>query len=86
VADKVNRAKGPVEVLVPLGGFSDYDRPGQPFHDPNANSAFIESLDVGLNSNRAARVEAHINDRSFAALAVQHLLALVGRAAHGHQD
>lgn len=67
LADRLNRAAGPVAVLIPLGGFSYSDRPGHPFHHPEANAALIEALEAALDSGVALeKVEAHINDPAFA--------------------
>lgn len=43
-AEKLNMAKGPVAVLIPMGGFSELDYPGQPFWWPEADQAFVNSL------------------------------------------
>ena len=44
VAEKLNRAKGPTRVFIPLRGFSYPDRKGLPHWDPEGNQAFIDSL------------------------------------------
>jgi uncharacterized protein (UPF0261 family) len=71
MAEKLNRAKGPRGVVVPLGGFSAYDAPGEPFHDPEADAAFVSALRAGLDPAVAmVEVPAHINDAAFAKAAV----------------
>lgn len=72
IADVVNRASGPCAVVVPAGGFSDYDRPGEPFFDPIADGACVEALRAGLKAASLLTVsDAHINDPSFADLIVE---------------
>ena len=39
LAEKLNRSPGPVRLLLPEGGVSMLDAPGNPFHDPQANAA-----------------------------------------------
>lgn len=71
-ASKLNRARGPVVVLLPLKGWSENGRAGGPLHDPEADAAFISSLEANLDSRIDLRkIEAHINDPEFAALAAE---------------
>ncbi len=73
MGDKLNRAKGPVAAVLPLGGFSAYDVPGGPFFDPEADGAFAAALKATLRSDiPVVEVDAHINDPPFghAALAL----------------
>jgi uncharacterized protein (UPF0261 family) len=72
LARKLNRASGPTAVVVPGAGFSDYDRPGGPFFDPDADRACILALEQQLAPHiRLVRTEAHINDPGFASLLVE---------------
>lgn len=48
IADKLNPAKGPVCVMLPLGGVSSIDRPGKIFYDPEANDALFTTLKSSL--------------------------------------
>jgi hypothetical protein len=45
IADKLNAMTGPVRFLIPEGGVSAIDRPGQPFHDPEADRALFAALE-----------------------------------------
>ena len=59
-------AKGPVEILVPEGGFSAFDHPAGPLHDPDGPGYFIKGLEETLDDRGAVRkVPAHINDEAF---------------------
>jgi uncharacterized protein (UPF0261 family) len=81
IVEVLGRARGPVVVLIPARGVSALDAPGQPFHDPEADSALFETLKGGLAPCPHVRVEVrdeHINDPSFATAAADALLELIG--------
>jgi uncharacterized protein (UPF0261 family) len=44
LAAKLNAARGPTALFLPLGGLSDIDRPGRPFHSPAADRALFDSI------------------------------------------
>jgi uncharacterized protein (UPF0261 family) len=74
MACRLNQARGPAAVLVPLGGFSFSDRPGHAFFDPEADAALIEALEGSLAPPIELHlVEAHINDPLFADAIVEKL-------------
>jgi uncharacterized protein (UPF0261 family) len=67
MARRLNEARGPAAVLIPLGGYSYSDRPGHAFYDPAANAALVEALEEGLDSGvELVKIDAHINDPPFA--------------------
>lgn len=69
IAAQLNRAQGPVRLLLPLGGLSMLDAPGLPFHDPQANAAFFETLQqhfAGSDTHQLSSLPCHINDPAFA--------------------
>jgi uncharacterized protein (UPF0261 family)/ABC-type branched-subunit amino acid transport system ATPase component len=69
IATKLNAMAGPVRFLIPEGGVSAIDRPGQPFHDPEADRALFTAIEQGFRagSNRKLqRLPLHINDEAFA--------------------
>lgn len=82
VAAKLAAATGPAELLLPLGGISDYGRPGAPFHDPAADAAFFEAVSAAYGGTIVTS-PCHINDPLFADLAVDRLRRLIGAAASG---
>jgi uncharacterized protein (UPF0261 family) len=66
VAEKLNRAKGPTQVFIPLRGFSYPDRESLPHWEPEGNQAFIDSLKAHLNpSVPLTELDAHVNDPDF---------------------
>ena len=79
MAEKLNRAKGPTTVLIPLCGFSMYAKPGGPLHDAKGDRAFIASLTKHLRSDvRLLEEDAWINDPRFAERAATLLLEMLG--------
>ncbi len=78
IATQLNAASGPTALVLPLGGVSAIDAPGQPFHDPAADRALFDSLRAHVGSNvRVVDVDAHINDPAFAAALVEAFEALM---------
>ncbi|NHA66485.1 Tm-1-like ATP-binding domain-containing protein [Phycicoccus flavus] len=69
IARKLNAAAGPVRFLVPEGGVSMLDAPGQPFHDPEADAALFDALEAGFETTDdhvLVRLPHHVNDPEFA--------------------
>ena len=66
IADKLNRAKGPVAVFIPLSGVSAFSTAGAVFYDPEADRALFDALRQELDP-RIERIEmgAAINDSAF---------------------
>ncbi|RZJ26478.1 MAG: UPF0261 family protein [Haliea sp.] len=80
IAEQLNRAAGPVRLLLPLGGLSMLDAPGQPFHDPQANAAFFGTLQQQFRASgdhRLIALPCHINDPAFAAALADALRAVL---------
>ena len=74
-ATRLNRAIGPVTVLIPLQGVSAIDKPGGPFYSPEALNAYRRALKTALSpAIRLVELDAHINDESFARAAADLLL------------
>ncbi len=81
VVEKLNKATGPVSVVVPLGGGSVMDIQGGAFWDPDLNEQCRTILRQGLNKHIQYReVEGHINDNSFADVVLAELVTLMGLA------
>ena len=81
LAEKLNRSPGHVRLLLPLGGVSMLDAPGQPFHDPAANAALFAAIEATFkpsDTHRLLRFPHHINDPAFAAAIVAEVVSLMG--------
>ena len=69
VATKLNAMRGPVRFLIPEGGVSAIDKPGQPFHDPEADRALFAAIEQNFRTGsekKLIRLPLHINDEAFA--------------------
>jgi uncharacterized protein (UPF0261 family) len=67
IAERANRAAGPVAIIIPLGGFSEASREGAPLHDPQADQGFIRALRAGLDRRvKVVEVDCNINEDAFA--------------------
>ncbi|NIM40561.1 MAG: UPF0261 family protein [Hydrogenophaga sp.] len=69
IAEQLNRARGPVRLLLPLRGLSMLDAPGQAFHAPEANAALFDTLRrcfAASEAHRLIELDLHINDPAFA--------------------
>jgi uncharacterized protein (UPF0261 family) len=86
MAEVLGRAEAPLVVLIPRGGVSALDAPGQPFHDPVADAALFGALAAGLAGHRRVELvfrDEHINDPAFSAAAASSLLKLLS-TSHSH--
>ena len=66
---KLNACEGEVRFLIPEGGVSLLDAPGQAFHDPEADAALFEALEATVRQSdrrRLLRLPHDINDPAFA--------------------
>lgn len=73
IGERLNACRGPVRFLLPEGGVSLIDAPGQPFHDPAADAALFEALEATVEQSphrRLVRQPHAINDPAFAAALV----------------
>jgi uncharacterized protein (UPF0261 family) len=69
IAGKLNAMAGPLRFLIPEGGVSAIDRPGQPFHDPEADRVLFSTIETLFRAGpqrRLQRLPLHINDEAFA--------------------
>ncbi|WP_313380953.1 Tm-1-like ATP-binding domain-containing protein, partial [Achromobacter insolitus] len=79
IAARLNQCQGPVRFLIPEGGVSALDAPGQAFWDPQADAALFAALEANLvqtADRRLVRVPCHINDPQFARAAVDQFLEI----------
>ena len=71
VAERLNCARGPCAVLIPLKGWSSLDREGAALYDPEADHAFVKTLKKRLNTDvPVVEVDLHLNTPEFGKEAV----------------
>ncbi|ERK11978.1 Transcriptional regulator [Serratia fonticola AU-P3(3)] len=73
IGNKLNLCEGPVRFIIPEGGFSALDAPGQPFFDPQARQAFAEGLEstvVQTAQRQIIKTPHHINAPEFCSLVI----------------
>ena len=78
LAEKLNRALGPVKVMIPLKGFSEPNAQGKQFYDPETDRIFVEVLKGELASHiQVLEYPNHINDDQFVAHAAREVKSLL---------
>ncbi|MGH3586773.1 MAG: Tm-1-like ATP-binding domain-containing protein [Pseudonocardia sp.] len=69
LARRLNGCTGPVRFLLPTGGVSALDAPGQAFWDPEADEALFATIEARVqqtDQRQVRRVPHHVNDPEFA--------------------
>lgn len=78
IAEKLNKSRAPVTVLLPLGGLSKIGGFGKVFHNPAIDKILFASIKDNVNDKiKVKEVDANINTEEFAKEAVNALLELV---------
>ena len=78
IAEKINKSRAPVTVLLPMGGLSQIGGPGQVFHNPAIDQELFGSLKSHANNNiKIMEVTANINTETFAEHAVNALMEIL---------
>jgi len=82
IGDKLARATAPVAFILPNGGIQEWDKEGEPLHDPEALAAFLDEMRQAVRPPAELyEIDGHINDDAFVATA----LAIFDRwVADGH--
>lgn len=61
------QSKGPVHIILPLEGIEEWDRMGEPAHDPEGLGAYLEAMRENVSDPvKMSEIDAHINDQAFA--------------------
>jgi uncharacterized protein (UPF0261 family) len=72
ISGKLGSATGPVAFILPAGGIQQWDREGEPLHEPEALAAFVEAMRASVPAKvEMHEIAAHINDADFAAKALE---------------
>lgn len=81
LASKVNAARGPVRVVLPLQGMSIAGLPGGTMHDPEGDRSLFDAIRGGLRADvPLVEVDRHVNEPEFADVVTREFLAMM--AAH----
>ncbi len=71
IAKKLNKAIGPAAILIPIRGFSEFDKAGTVFYNPEGHRAFIKAVNRHIEPNvKVIELDMHINDPEFSEQAV----------------
>lgn len=82
IAAKLNDAKGPTALFVPLKGVSAIDKEGAPFYSPEADAALFAALRENVRPPvELVELDMHVNDPEFAAAMAERLLAMMKSAS-----
>lgn len=81
VADRLAGSRAASVLVIPMGGFSEYDKPGGPFYAPECAVAFRDGAQTGASPVRTVAIDLHINDEDFAEAIVGEALG-DGQAIH----
>jgi uncharacterized protein (UPF0261 family) len=77
-AEKLQAARTPVAIYIPLRGWSEIDVKGKPFHSPEAIRAFTDSLKADLRPDILIHeIDTDINDPAFSRVVAQALLDML---------
>ncbi len=69
---RLAQSAAPVHVLLPTQGIEEWDRPGEPAHDPEGLGHFLDEMRSAIRPPaRLTEIDAHINDQAFADAALQ---------------
>jgi uncharacterized protein (UPF0261 family) len=83
IAERLNEARGPVRVVAPTRGFSLADAEGGDLWDPEADRAFLQSLQDALRPDIPYEaVDAHVDDPAFADVVAERYLTMTQEPAN----
>jgi len=78
IADKLNQAKGPVKVFIPLKGVSQPDQEGLPHWEPEGNQVLFDAIKENLKSSIPfIELDAHINEPEFIDPVIDEFMAMM---------
>ena len=85
VAEKLNKARGPVKYFIPLDGWSGFDLPGGVLHSPGEDKVFIDELKRLVDNPliEIIEVEGNLETPSFAQAVVDGFIQLMENNERG---
>jgi uncharacterized protein (UPF0261 family) len=83
IAQKLNMAKGPTVLMLPLRGVSAIDAEGKAFHSPESDRALFDAIRANIGDQvELVELDLHINDPAFATALAERLLQLLRTKVH----
>ena len=80
MAEKLNQAKGPVTVMIPLGGWASIDGRDREFHDAELDKVFVDALKARLKTEiKVKEVDADLDTEDFAEAILEAFLEIAGK-------
>jgi uncharacterized protein (UPF0261 family) len=74
IIDRLAAATGPTHYFLPRQGIEEWDRPGEPAHDPESLAAFVAATEEAADGRIAlTAIDCHINDAAFCEAALAQL-------------
>jgi len=78
VAKRLAQSTSRAAFILPVRGIEEWDKPGEPAHDPDALAAFVDEVRQCVTSpTELIEIDAHINDQAFADAALRTLDAWI---------
>ncbi len=72
IGENLSKATAPAEVILPLKGIEEWDKEGEPAHDPDGLCAFIDEMRTAIRPPvKLTEIDAHINDKAFCDTALE---------------
>ncbi len=72
IATKLAATSGPTAFILPAGGIQQWDREGEPLHEPEALAAFVDEMRAAMPDEvELHEIAGHINDAAFVAKALE---------------
>jgi uncharacterized protein (UPF0261 family) len=69
---RLAQSQAPVHVILTTEGIEEWDRPGEPAHDPEGLMAFLSEMRSAIKlPMQLSEIDAHINDQAFADKALE---------------
>jgi len=84
MATKLNKGRGPRAIVIPKLGFSEFDKPGYSFYNPERSKAFTQALTAKISPEvTVVELDLHINDQAFAEEVAKIYSSMVKRYEEG---
>ena len=72
IAKRLEKSNAPAHVILPTQGIEEWDKPGEPAHDPEGLAAFTDEMRSAIKPPvKLTELDAHINDQAFADTALE---------------